>query len=223
MSTSTSNLEIISNTNEIQDIGEQYTSFDSKYNRPVPSIKWILIDFVLFLVVLIPVVVLFSVGVPYKRGFYCNDNSINKPYKDSTVPNVVAAAVGLLLPGFSFIIVETFQHFLHVQKVGLAKATVGRAVYYVGRIKLNHVLLKIIKIIFVFLYGAAVNVLLTDVGKYGIGRLRPHFISVCKPKVDWLNCTGQFITDDICTGSDAALIRQARLSFPSGHSSFAGE
>jgi len=218
---SASNANVESSSIDNQDTNEQYTSFDSKYNRLTPSTKWVLIDFVLFLFVLVPVVVLYIVGVPYKRGFFCNDNSINKPFKDSTVSNVTATLVGLLLPGVSFIIVELFAYYLNIQKVGHAKAAVGRSMY-VGPIKLNFVSLKIFKITSVFLYGAAVNVLLTDVGKYGMGRLRPHFMSVCKPNINWLNCSGQYIMDDVCTG-DSSLIRQARLSFPSGHSSFAGE
>lgn len=217
-----SNVNIESCINEGQDINEQYTSFDSKYNRPKPSFKWILIDLLCYIVVGVPIFVLFVVGEPYKRGFYCDDESINKPYKESTVSNVVALIVGLLLPVLSFIIIEILLHYLKVQKVGPAKASVGR-VMFVGPIKLNHVALKILKIISVFLFGAAINVLITDVGKYGCGRLRPHFLTVCKPSIDWLNCTGQFVTADVCTGSDASLIRQARLSFPSGHSSFAGE
>ena len=76
-----------------------------------------------------------------------------------------------------------------------------------------------------FLVGAATNVVLTDVGKYTVGRLRPHFFAVCKPDFSKLNCsTGaqmNFITNYECTG-DKDLIKEARLSFPSGHSSFAG-
>ena len=76
-----------------------------------------------------------------------------------------------------------------------------------------------------FLVGAAATVVLTDVGKYSIGRLRPHFLAVCKPDFSKLNCTTgfqkNFITDYECTG-DEDLIKEARLSFPSGHASFAG-
>ena len=76
-----------------------------------------------------------------------------------------------------------------------------------------------------FLVGAAVNVVLTDVGKYTVGRLRPHFLAVCKPDFSKLNCTTgfkkNFITNYECTG-DKDLTKEARLSFPSGHSSFAG-
>lgn len=42
------------------------------------------------------------------------------------------------------------------------------------------------KVIGVFGFGAASSQLTTDIAKYSIGRLRPHFIDVCQPDV---NCT----------------------------------
>lgn len=35
----------------------------------------------------------------------------------------------------------------------------------------------------VFLFGCACSQLTTDIAKYSVGRLRPHFVSICKP--DW--------------------------------------
>lgn len=32
-----------------------------------------------------------------------------------------------------------------------------------------------------FFFGAAVTQLTTDIAKYSVGRLRPHFLTVCKP------------------------------------------
>ena len=52
------------------------------------------------------------------------------------------------------------------------------------------------------------------------GRLRPHFLSVCQPNWKSLNCSIGYITQDVCTG-DTIAVREARLSFPSGHSSLA--
>jgi len=217
----TNNANIESYNAEQSESLDQYTSFESKYNRPRASLKWILIDFCCYVIVGVPIALLFFIGVPYKRGFYCNDDSINKPFKESTVSNGVATAVGLIFPGITFVIVESIQYRAKKQKVADGKV-VGR-VLYIGPIRLNSLLLTLLKIVCVFLFGAAVNVLITDVGKYGVGRLRPHFLSVCKPNINPLNCTGQYFTDHVCTGEDLSLIRQARLSFPSGHASYAGE
>ncbi|TKS84322.1 Phospholipid phosphatase 1 [Collichthys lucidus] len=71
-----------------------------------------------------------------------------------------------------------------------------------------------------FLFGAAMSQSLTDIAKYSIGRLRPHFLDVCKP--DWkdINCSvGDYIEHFNCSG-DATMVNEGRLSFYSGHSSF---
>nr|XP_012148195.1 PREDICTED: putative phosphatidate phosphatase isoform X5 [Megachile rotundata] len=75
----------------------------------------------------------------------------------------------------------------------------------------------------VFGFGAAVNVLSTDVAKYTIGRLRPHFMTLCMPNV---NCSlienqHRYIENYTCDESvSKSLLKDIRLSFPSGHSSF---
>ncbi|KAL0182092.1 hypothetical protein M9458_021467, partial [Cirrhinus mrigala] len=44
---------------------------------------------------------------------------------------------------------------------------------------------------------------LTDIAKYSIGRLRPHFLAVCKPDWTKINCTGgAYIEQDFCTGKE---------------------
>uniref|UniRef100_S4RKE9 Phosphatidic acid phosphatase type 2/haloperoxidase domain-containing protein n=1 Tax=Petromyzon marinus TaxID=7757 RepID=S4RKE9_PETMA len=71
-----------------------------------------------------------------------------------------------------------------------------------------------------FLFGCAVNQSLTDVAKFSVGRLRPHFLDVCKPDRALYNCSEGYITRVVCTG-DPAVIAEARKSFFSGHASFA--
>lgn len=71
-----------------------------------------------------------------------------------------------------------------------------------------------------FLFGAAICQLFTDIGKYTIGRLRPHFIAACLPTLNPKECTDFTYIISACAGSDIGVIREGRLSFPSGHSSF---
>ena len=68
----------------------------------------------------------------------------------------------------------------------------------------------------IFLLGVAITMLLTEVGKRWTGRLRPHFMDLCKPVY---NCTSELLTafkpiysgDDFCTG-DAKHVKEARFS-----------
>ena len=68
-----------------------------------------------------------------------------------------------------------------------------------------------------FLTGAAICQSSTDLMKYSIGRLRQHFIAVCKPKWSSFNCTDEkgymrYVEEDVCTG-DLSLIEEARYIF----------
>ena len=59
------------------------------------------------LVSLLIIVFLFQgVGKPYHRGFFCDDESISKPFKDSTVPSSIAGVVGILIPVFAILVIE---------------------------------------------------------------------------------------------------------------------
>ena len=72
-----------------------------------------------------------------------------------------------------------------------------------------------------FLMGAAATMCLTEIGKRWIGRLRPHFIAVCKPDMSQLNCTSDALAGSyynpiytggsFCTG-DPDQIKEARFS-----------
>lgn len=60
---------------------------------------------------------------------------------------------------------------------------------------------SVYKAVGTFLFGAAMSQSLTDIAKYSIGRLRPHFLDVCKPDWKLINCSlGAYIEDFTCTG-----------------------
>lgn len=62
---------------------------------------------------------------------------------------------------------------------------------------------SVYKAIGTFLFGAAMSQSLTDIAKYSIGRLRPHFLDVCKPDWGSINCSvGVYIEDFTCTGDE---------------------
>lgn len=147
-----------------------------------------------------PVLILFVTVKPYERVFYCDDESLMHPYKSNTIPTWVAGFVGILLPSLSILIIEGLQ----TQK---AKASLRKY------IKTCYQLLM------PFFFGAGVTQLTTDIAKYSIGRLRPHFLTVCQPDVASCTSTTGYLDGNVCTGMNLDAIEEARLSFPSGHSS----
>lgn len=60
-----------------------------------------------------------------------------------------------------------------------------------------------------FVFGAALSQSLTDIAKYTIGRLRPHFLTVCKPHWSLIDCKSGYIENFTCTG-DPGLTNEGR-------------
>ncbi|XP_054431321.1 phospholipid phosphatase 1 isoform X3 [Pteronotus mesoamericanus] len=142
---------------------------------------------------------------PFQRGFFCNDNSIQYPFHDSTVTSAILTVVGLGLPIFSMVVgeaVSVYCNLLHSNSF----------------IRNNYVA-TIYKAIGTFLFGAAASQSLTDIAKYSIGRLRPHFLDVCDPDWSKINCSEGYIENYVCRGNEQK-VKEGRLSFYSGHSSF---
>uniref|UniRef100_A0A6I8P1A3 Phospholipid phosphatase 1 n=1 Tax=Ornithorhynchus anatinus TaxID=9258 RepID=A0A6I8P1A3_ORNAN len=119
----------------------------------------------------------------------------------------------------------------HLQKTGLGRKKtfaviiLGEAlsVYYnhlhSNSFVRNNYIATIYKAIGTFVFGAAASQSLTDIAKYSIGRLRPHFLAVCQPDWDKINCSQGYIENFPCLGNPVR-VNEGRLSFYSGHSSF---
>ena len=75
---------------------------------------------------------------------------------------------------------------------------------------LRHFLGLIYRIIGSFLFGIAVTQLSTDIAKYSIGRLRPHFITLCQPNINMCSSQLGYIEADVCTTTDTEALREAR-------------
>lgn len=65
----------------------------------------------------------------------------------------------------------------------------------------------------VFLFGCAVSQSVTDIAKVSVGRMRPHFMDVCRPDFSAINCSKGYITDYVCTG-DESDVQEARWAWP---------
>lgn len=121
----------------------------------------------------------------------------------------------------------------------------GKHFYFLGR-KIPFWIYNAYCAIGMFAFGAVCSQLTTDVMKYTIGkqfgalkalrffletvffsgRLRPHFYTVCLPDVNCSLAENQNVyhTDFSCTNPafmyNKRIMKEMRLSFPSGHSSF---
>ncbi|XP_077360417.1 phospholipid phosphatase 3-like [Festucalex cinctus] len=162
--------------------------------------------FCLFLAGLPFLVIETSAVQPYRRGFYCHDESIKYPAKNGdTISDGVLSAAGILITILSIIIGESSRiYFLNEG----SKSFVG-----------NPYISALYKQVGVFVFGCAISQSFTDIAKVSVGRLRPHFLDVCKPDFTTINCSLGYITDYQCQGPESR-VQEARKSFFSGHASF---
>jgi phosphatidate phosphatase len=112
---------------------------------------------------------------PFERGFYCTDETIRYPYKPDTVPLWVAGAYGVI----SAILIVLLTEFHLYAPCCSSKKSSGKSFLKNSA----YLMLTSGRGIFIYALGAASTLLITEIGKHTIGRLRPHFIDVCKP--DW--------------------------------------
>ena len=80
-----------------------------------------------------------------------------------------------------------------------------------GRVKFPLWPLRILHWICVVLVALGVTEIITGVGKQMGGRLRPHFLAVCKPDFSTINCTDEYgfpryVTEYECTGDPKDVI-----------------
>ena len=184
-----------------------------------PRLAWLFVDLVCLGLVGLAILIFKLAVPPYRRGFFCDDNTINKPYKESTVPSTVLYSVGFSLAYLVILITECCNY----ENTRRSRMESCNGVHLkFGPFTFNPLITEILRLFIAFAFGGLITIFVTDVGKYTVGRLRPHFLSICKaPPSVFINCSHNFIVDDVCTG-DPDLLREGRLSFPSGHASFSG-
>jgi len=154
---------------------------------------------------------------PYKRGFYCDDESLRYPYRASTVTRQMLIVVGILIPTILIFITEIFRYLTWERKCAQFFKS-----YQCRNYNVNRFIVRLYTFLGYFFLGVCFNQLMVDIAKYTIGRQRPHFMDVCKPNVGYETCLSdhKYITDFNCTGDNKYLIHEASLSFYSGHSAF---
>ena len=160
-------------------------------------------------------------GLYVKRGFFCDDESLRFPYTTHpAVPTWLLVLGCFFLPHIAIVVGNLFERYYAKRPDSPRK----RVILCCRGCTLPSWLVRVLYQSRWFIIGVLLTVVLTDICKMTVGRLRPHFMSVCRPDFNFFNCTddlgyGVYVTDYTCTGQDQRIIHDAHLSFPSGHAS----
>ncbi|XP_067135916.1 phospholipid phosphatase 1-like [Centruroides vittatus] len=141
--------------------------------------------------------VLFSKPV---KGFYCDDIYIQKPFRGDTISFRTLIIVSLT----STVILILIKELLSSSKHG-GKSFIWRFKNYYKTYSLG-----------LTYVGAITNIL-----KFFVRELRPHFIDSCRPDWSNINCSQGLVTKYNCTGNGPKWLvdKDIYQSFPSGHAS----
>lgn len=146
-----------------------------------------------------------------RRGFYCDDRSIQRPYNGDTISAAVIVISGLL-PLLLIWLAEALFYSPSTSEYTKMAADVPSSRCSASWRQSWHWFKK---------YGRGLLWKLLVVGALKIfaGEHRPHFLDTCRPNVV---CEGdEYISSFTCTNTEERpyFIRDASKSFPSGHSS----
>ncbi|XP_017123616.1 putative phosphatidate phosphatase [Drosophila elegans] len=188
----------------------------------------ILMDLCLLSCVGLPMLGFSLWGEAFNRGFFCNDSTLKHPYKESSMPSWLLYLMCGALPFSVMLVVEFFRAQDKRLHGPFEKHRMGSG-YHLCHLELPTWLLECYHRIGIFIFGLGVEQLTTNIAKYSIGRLRPHFYTLCQPVMpDGSTCSdpinaARYIEKFTCAAVDitSKQLKDMRLSFPSGHASFA--
>merc|ERR1712165_642368 len=126
-----------------------------------------------------------------QRGFFCDDQTLMHPYmEEETVPMMMALAIWVFAVLATVIPTEILVHKTRSDKGSIRLAG----------IRIPAPVLELYRVFGYLFVGGSFCMMFTDISKNTIGRLRPHFLTVCDP---WSNdfkgnCTA-VKNDDGCT------------------------
>ncbi|XP_033926653.1 phospholipid phosphatase 2 isoform X3 [Melopsittacus undulatus] len=160
---------------------------------------FVVLDVLCLAVASLPFVILTLVNSPYKRGFYCNDDSIRYPYKADTITHGLMAGVTITC---TVVILSSGELYLVYTERLYSKS------------EFNNYLAALYKVVGTFLFGGAISQSLTDLAKYMIGRLRPNFLAVCNPDWSKVNCSIYVQLENICQGESRNVTESSSMCKP---------
>ncbi|CEF69744.1 Phosphatidic acid phosphatase type 2/haloperoxidase domain-containing protein [Strongyloides ratti] len=160
-------------------------------------------------VTLIILILIYNFGVrqaitPTIRGFSCSDTSIRNEFYINTISTKHLLFVTLALP-FPVIIGSIFINNLR-RNIALTPSAIAAQTSYFY--------LHYIIIYFFMTVGL-------EIIKCKVGRLRPHFITVCQPDLSICDKNPNAWIDEITCNTTTRRDRNIRSSFPSGHAAAA--
>ncbi|CAD7005355.1 unnamed protein product [Ceratitis capitata] len=181
------------------------------------------IDLLLFVILIGVELALRQWMPPQKRGFFCGDETLEYPYVASQTVGVVSLCIIIFgIPFFVIFIVELFR------QLSQSRSNKQHALHdgadescHCGR-RWKHIYAQI----GYYLLGFLMTLIATEIAKRCIGRLRPYFFTICKPRLsDGSNCEfehnqGHYFNDYRCDADvSQRMMAEMAMSFPSGHSS----
>ncbi|CAF0856047.1 unnamed protein product [Brachionus calyciflorus] len=189
---------------------------DKQKSQLINRLVQTIVDFVVIAIIFSIFLIVYYKVEPKIQYFTCDESDIFMPYKDDTIPFWAVVLYATIGPIIFIIIIELIN----------AKIQPFRKN---SKEKLKKFLICFLHGLSLFVLGIVITLLLTEIGKRWVGRLRPHFIDVCKPDLTLIECSistmkGQVFKpintgDTFCT-VDKKIVERARKSFPSGHSSY---
>lgn len=162
---------------------------------------------------------------PYERGFFCNDDSLQYPFRENTVSVLTLACIVLIVPAAVIMAVELFKQYSPAANTAAEKRKQQQQTKSSAGCRFGERLLQCYYQLGYYLFGLALVLACCRITKFTVGRLRPHFMAVCQPQMkDGTTCAdsvnqGRYIEEYECIGVNITSSRVAELrqSFPSGH------
>ena len=169
----------------------------------------------------------FNNDLGFKRGFYCDDENLKHPYvPQSTVPTSTCLFIWVCLATLFITKVEVIRSYaLASKQQRRSKPIKDNSTPWIA--------VELYRYFGFFALGAASTVLFGEIAKYTIGRLRPHFLTVCGPQLTPQLCKDEFGYEKFVTEPEDVIcenikngnytkreLHEARLSFLSGHAAF---
>ncbi|PAA88630.1 hypothetical protein BOX15_Mlig030650g1, partial [Macrostomum lignano] len=132
---------------------------------------------VALLCVAAPSIALHSGVRPFRREFFCTDESIAYPYRKDTVPFAPAFGGGIAVAVATILVVEALRLLCDQPAARgqltdcLQRCLSERSAGFVS---------ALLRALYAGVFGLLCTELVTVAGKLGFGRQRPHFLAVCQ-------------------------------------------